>query len=301
MDILKSMSTFAEVARLGAFAATAQSLGISTTSVSRQVMELESWLGKTLFQRTTRKLSLTEEGAFYLTECQRVLSDITRIQNTALDTIHKPTGTLRVSAPVFLAKECMQRVLPGFLNSNPNVAVEIVTVDRFVDLIDEGFDVALRVGDLPDSTLVSRGFGQVRLMIVASPKYIEQCGEPLKVRELKNHNCIVDTVASFSNRWPVKLSPSSRGLTVSGNVTVNNGELARNLALDNVGLAILPEFFVMDQIDKGQLVEVLPGSIEANVGMFAVYPQSRHLAPKVRAFIDALVDYFDKLKIMKQE
>ncbi|MEM7016573.1 MAG: LysR family transcriptional regulator [Pseudomonadota bacterium] len=290
------MNVFAEVSKHGGFAPAARALGLSTSSVNRQVIELETWLGVALFQRTTRKLSLTEEGAYYLNECQKVVDDVERIQNTANEALTHPTGKLRLTAPVFLAKECLQDLLPEFLNTFPDLKVELTAVDRFVDLVDEGFDLALRIGELPDSTLIARRLGDIRLTIVASPAYLDSRGEPNNAEELKQHNCIVDTAARFSNRWPLKHANKRQYVTVSGNVTVNNGEIARNLAVGGLGLALLPQFFVLDQLSSGKLVEVLEGQADSYAGIYAVYPQSRHLTPRVRAFIDHLVAYFEHLK-----
>ncbi|MEM9621896.1 MAG: LysR family transcriptional regulator [Pseudomonadota bacterium] len=296
MDVVKSMKVFAEVARQGGFASAARTLNSSTSSVSRQVIELERWLGVALFKRTTRALSLTEEGAYYLSECQKVVDDVARIQDMANEALTQPTGTLRVTASVFLAKECIQRLLPGFLQAFPDITVELSALDRFVDLVDEGFDLAVRVGYLPDSSLVARRLGDVRLVVAASPDYCRERGTPKSPADLKDHNCIVDTVASFNNRWPMTRHGRRQNVSVGGNVTVNNGEIARDLAVQGIGLVLLPQFFVLDQIKHGQLVEVLEGQVDSNVGMYVVYPQSRHLAPKVRAFVDCLVEYFEQLE-----
>lgn len=291
------MSVFVEVTKQGSFAAAARSLGISTTSVSRQVIELEAWLGVPLLRRTTRKLSLTEEGAHHLNECQAVIEDVERIHNHANDSLMQPTGTLKVTAPVFLAKECIRQLLPGFLIAHPEVTVELSAVDRMVDLVDEGFDVAIRIGDLPDSSLVARGLGYAPLVVIGSPHYLATNGTPKTPTELGKYNCIVDTVASFNNRWPMKQHGKRRSVAVSGNVTVNNGEIARDLARQGVGLALLPRFFVIDQLENGELTEVLKGKVDSKIGVYIVYPNNRHLSPKVRAFIDFVVEYFDHLKL----
>ena len=297
MDVLKSMRVYVEVARQGSFAPAARALGLSTTSVSRQVVDLESWLGVTLIHRTTRALSLSEEGAFYLKECERVLDDVAQIKTSANDALKQPRGTLRLTAPVFVIKECVQNLLPGFLDSFPELQVELSALDRFVDLVDEGFDLALRIGELPDSSLIARKLGDVPLVAVGSPEYLAKRGAPTDAADLKTHNCIVDTVASFSNRWPITRGGTRKGITVSGNIVVNNGEIARNLAEQDVGLALLPEFFVRNQLAQGTLISVLEGQVDSQVGFFAVYPQNRHLTPKVRAFIDYVVDYMDRIGV----
>ncbi|MEM7563142.1 MAG: LysR family transcriptional regulator [Pseudomonadota bacterium] len=289
------MNAFVEVAKHGGFAAAARSTGISTSSINRQVIELETWLGITLFQRTTRKLSLTQEGSNYLIECQNVLDGVARIENMADKDLAQPAGTLRVTAPVFFAKECLHHLVPDFLNHYPEIKIEISAADRFVDLIDEGFDLALRIGDLDDSTLVARRLGVTRLVIVASPGYLKTKGTPKQIGEIKNHNCIVDSVAHFKNKWPLNGAATSRQVSVAGNVTVNNGEVARNLAMAGTGLTLLPHFFVRNQLEHGELVEILADQVHSHTGIFAVYPQNRYLRPKVRVFIDHVASHFAQM------
>ncbi len=294
MDIVKSMTVFLEVANLGGFAPAARSLGISTSSVSRQVIELEEWLNVNLFQRTTRSLSLTEEGSQYLEECQKVVTDVERIQNISSQTQIRPSGILRITAPVFFAKECLHNLIPEFLNIFPEIKIELNAVDRRVNLVDEGFDLAFRVGELPDSTLVARRLSELRLGIFASPEYIKLRGKPQNATELKEHNCIVDTVAGFNNRWPIKSGKTRKNIAVNGNASVNNGELARNLAINGVGIALLPHFFVLDQLREGTLLELLENQVDSYGAIYAVFPKSRHMPPKVRAFVDHAVTYFDQ-------
>ncbi|MEM7083964.1 MAG: LysR family transcriptional regulator [Pseudomonadota bacterium] len=291
MDVIKAMRAFTEVAQKSGFAPAARSLGISTSSVSRQVIELEEWLGLTLIQRTTRRLSLTEEGVFYLNECQQILDDVNRMRATATEIIDQPKGTLKVTAPVFLAKECILRVLPEFLAFYPNITLELTALDRFVDLVEEGFDVAIRVGELPDSSLVMRRLGELHLIAVASDDYLSARGIPATPADLIKHNCIVDEVASFANRWPFRIQNRRQRVRVSGNIKVNNGEIARDLAVAGVGVALLPDFFVRDTLRMGDLVEVLQDQVDSSIGLYSVYPQSKHVPIKVRAFIDFVVDY----------
>ncbi|MEM8984270.1 MAG: LysR family transcriptional regulator [Pseudomonadota bacterium] len=291
MDLIKSMQVFAEVAKQQGFAPAARALEISTSSVSRHVIDLESWFGVTLFQRTTRHLAITEDGSRYLTECQKVLGDIERIRHLAYTELQQPTGTLRITAPVFLAKACISRALPDFLSTFTDLTVEMIVGDRLVDLIDEGFDLALRVGNLADSSLVAHKLGDFRLKLVASPNYLANQETIHRAADLRDHNCIIDKVASFANNWPLRGAGKRGYVSVNGNISVNNGEIARDLVLQHTGIAVLPAFFVDDHINSGQLTEVLPGEIDMTVGLFALYPRTKHLAPKVRAFIDHLAEY----------
>ncbi|MEW8192566.1 MAG: LysR substrate-binding domain-containing protein [Candidatus Thiodiazotropha sp.] len=296
MNILKGMTVFAEVVNQQGFAPAARALNLSTSAVSRHVFELESWLGVQLLQRTTRKLSLTEEGAMYLDRCNQVIADVDDIKNAALHRRAEPQGPLKLTAPVFIAKECLQELLPGYLNTYPKVSVELTAVDRFVDLVEEGFDLALRAGDLADSTLVARRLMDTKLVLVASPAYLASNGTPKTAVELKAHNCLIDTVSGYGDRWPVGGRSNSR-TTVQGNVRANSGETVKALALAGLGIALLPHFMVMKELHKGHLTSFLDEHIQFSAGLYAVYPQQRFVSANVRTFIDYLINHRDQLEI----
>jgi DNA-binding transcriptional LysR family regulator len=298
MDVLKGMAIFVEVAKQHGFAAGARALNLSTSAVSRYVIDLEDWMGVQLFMRTTRKLSLTDAGKAYLDRCHRVVAEVNDIRHAASDRHAEPHGPLRITAPVFIAKDFLQDLLPGFLNRCPNVEVELVIGDRFVDIIEEGFDLAIRAGNLKDSTLVARKLMEVRLMLVAAPTYLEQHGRPKTIADLKNHNCLIDTGPSYANRWPIASKNSAKSITVNGNVRVNSGEIIRSLALSAVGIALLPAFFVNQDVHEGRLVSFLESNVQFGGGLFAVYPQHRHLTPSVRIFIDYLVGHIAQLEAL---
>lgn len=292
------MTIFVEVAKQQGFAPAARALNLSTSAVSRYVIDLEEWLGVQLIQRTTRKLSLTDVGKTYLDRCRRVVADVSDIRHTASEQQAEPQGALRITAPVFIAKTCLQDLLPGFLNRHPKVELEIVVVDRFVDLIEEGFDLAIRAGELQDSSLVARKLMDVRLVLVAAPTYLEQHGIPKTIAELKHHNCLIESGPSYANRWPVADKKTTKPIPVQGNVRVNSGEIVRSLALAGIGIALLPAFFVNKDIHEGRLVSFLESTVQFGGGVFAVYPQHRHLSPSVRSFIDYLVGRIDQLGLL---
>ncbi|MCU7871985.1 MAG: LysR family transcriptional regulator [Candidatus Thiodiazotropha sp. (ex Lucinoma borealis)] len=285
------MLAFVKVAEHGGFAPAARELKLSTSAVSRQVMELEDWLDVQLFNRTTRHVSLTDAGREYLDHCKGLVSGMDELEVSARDQVSVPRGRLRVTAPVFMGKQLLGPLLPGFLDQYPEVSVELQLLDRFINLIDEGFDLALRIGDLRNSTLMARKLGDIKLCLVASPNYVKQAGKPKTASDLKRHNCIVDTAPHHGNRWPIgangKTSPS-----VSGNLTVNSGELVRELALADTGIALLPEFFVANDLAEGKLVALLERYIQdLDAGIFLVYPQTKHVANAVRAFIDYVSEH----------
>jgi DNA-binding transcriptional LysR family regulator len=168
-------------------------------------------------------------------------------------------------------------------------------VDRYVNLVDEGFDVGLRVGNLPDSNLISRKLGDMCMMMVASPTYIEKHGAPKSIKELQNFNCIVDSVADYLDRWPLLNKNTPVNIRVDSNLSINNGELVREMALAGLGITLLPDFFVASDIKAGRLVPVLQGQIDKRGTISAIYPQSRHLSSSVRVFVDFLVEHAKEL------
>ncbi len=299
MDVFKGMTIFVEVAKQKGFAPAARALNLSTSAVSRHVIDLENWLGVQLFHRTTRKLSLTEDGSIYLDRCQQVIVDVDDIKLIATESQAEPQGTLRITAPVFFAKACLQELLPNYLERFPKVSIELNAVDRFVDLVDEGFDLAFRAGELSDSTLVARRIMDIELTVVASPVYLQAHGSPATVEDLKSHNCLIDTVARYANRWPVVDGKKTKSVAVNGNVRVNNGEIVRSLAVAGAGIALLPRFFVAKDIHESRLVSLLADSIEFNAGLFAVYPQRKFVSKPVRNFIDFVVDYLSNARAIK--
>ena len=291
MDRYRSMLAFIEVAERGGFASAARELSISTSAVSRQVMELEDWLDVQLFNRTTRHVSLTDAGREYLDRCKGLVSGMDELQASAKDQVSIPRGRLRITAPVFMGRQLLGPLLPGFLNRYPEVAVELQLLDRFINLVDEGFDLALRIGDLRDSTLMARKLGDIKICLVASPGYLARTGKPKTVADLKRHNCILDMAPQHGNRWPL----GANGKTpprVSGNLSVNSGELVRDLALADTGIALLPDFFVANDLADGKLVALLKRHIQdVQASVFLVYPQTKHVSGAVRAFIDHVAEH----------
>ena len=289
MNVLNAMSVFVAVAELGSFAAAARKLDLSTTSVSRQIQDFETWIGAPLLVRTTRKLALTETGEQQLESCRRIIADTENLRLKATATIDEASGQLRVTAPPFIARRLLAKVLPDYLQAHPKVILELVAIDREVDLITEGFDMALRIGILASSTLRARKLCDVSLVLVASPNYLQKHGSPLSLRELTEHNCIVDTIPEHADRWPLADVSLKKHFRASGNLRVNSGEIVEIMVLEGAGIAYLPDFFVNQHIAEGRMVKVLEHMPSPELGMYLVYPQTRQLPFKTRAFIDAVV------------
>jgi len=289
MDRLDMMKAFVETARQGGFAPAARQLAISTSALSRHIAALEDWLGVQLFHRTTRHVRLTDAGQGYLGRCLKVLEDVHELEQAGQDAQGELSGKIRISAPVYLGRQHIAPALTGFLSANPGLSVDLFLSDRLVDLVAEGFDLAIRVTKPADSTLIARRLGETRVCIVAAPGYLASRGAPSTVEDLRQHDCIIDRVPEGSDRWSFTTRGGRTALRVNGQIRVNDGETARNFALAGLGLARLPFLFVNKALAAGELVEVKLDDETEKAGVFALYPPSRHLSRSVRAVIDWLV------------
>ena len=289
MDTLKAMQAFVEVARQQGFASSAHELGLSTSQVSRHVQHLEEQFGVRLFNRTTRHLSLTQAGKGFLGHCQHIVNDVEDLIQSTKRRQADPGGRLRITMPVFLGELFARDALSRYVVDHPKVDLELLIVDRVVNLVEENFDLAIRAGELPDSTLISRKLFDLGLALVASPRYIEQHGKPARPSDLRKHNCLVDTVSPYGDRWPLTDGHSTRRILVNGNMRVNSGNTARDLAIGGAGLTLLPDHMVIDDIRQHRLVTVLDEYLSYTGGIYVVYPQTRHLNITVRNFTDFLI------------
>ena len=286
MDTLSGMKAFTKVVEEGSFTAAARALGMPKSTVSRHVAALEDHLGVRLLHRTTRSLRPTDVGQAYYDRASRIVADVTEAEEAVTQMQRAPRGKLRVTAGVSFGAQYLGPLVSGYMKRYPEVEVEVVLTDRFVDLIDEGFDVAVRAGKLADSSLIARKLGTARMVICGSPEYLAAHGKPRSVDDLKGHRCIRYGHNRQGSTW------SLRGGTVplGTELTVNNGDLIRELAVAGLGLALLPVFIVGQELEAGRLVQVLPDEVEQTGGVYVVYPHSRHLSAKVRAFVDHCVD-----------
>lgn len=287
MDLLKGMIIFVEVEKYQGFAPAARALNLSTSVVSRYVIELEDWMGVQLFQRTTRKVSLTDAGKAYLESCQKVVEAVNDIQQAL--PLTDPQGKLRVTVPACIAKRYLHNLVPSYLNQNPKVELDLVVVNHGVDLLAEGIDLAISIGEQKDSTLICRKLMDFQLVLVASPTYLQKHGTPKTIPDLLEHNCLIDTFAGYSNRWPAEGIESEKLVTVHGNLRVNSSEMVRDLACQGLGIALLPRFVIDNDIDNGQLVVLLENFVHPAVSLYALYPSQRYLSASVRSFIDYLI------------
>jgi DNA-binding transcriptional LysR family regulator len=292
MDRLDDMIAFIRVVDAKSFTAAAERLGVSKSVVSRRMTGLENRLGVRLLNRTTRRLSVTEIGQAFHQRCVRILADIEEAERAAADLHAEPRGTLRVNAPMSFGMMHIAPAIADFLGRYPGLDIDMDLNDRFVDLVDEGYDVAVRVGRLRDSSLVARRLAPSRRVVVGSPVYFRKHGRPQHPDELAEHNCLIYTNAPLAEQWQFRVDGEARSVRVSGCLRVNNGEVLREAAIAGQGLTVLPTFIVGDALSHGQLDAVLTDCVVSESAVHAVYPHSRHLSPKVRAFVDFLAVRF---------
>jgi len=295
MDRFAALEAFVKVAETQSFSQAARRLRTSKSAVSRNVGALEAELGARLFNRTTRSLNLTEAGRAYLERVTRILADLEGADQALGELQAKPRGRLMVSAPMSFGFLHLAPALPEFLARFPEVEVDLSLGDRFVDLVDEGFDCALRIGALPDSSLMARRIVPIRRALCASPDYFRRRGTPQAPEDLRSHECLRKSNVARTQEWRfVDEHGKATLVAVSGRISANNGDALRVMALAGFGVAQLPTFIVGADLKAGALVSALDRFIPQDLAMSAVYPHSRHLSPKVRAFIDFLVERFGK-------
>ena len=286
------MKAFARVARLESFTGAARELRISATAVSRRVGDLERRLRVQLLERNTRRVSLTEVGAAYLERCELLLEDLDELENLAGLGQTTLRGTLRVTAGVDFGRNPVAGILSAFQRDNPETRIELHLTDHFVDLVGEGFDVAVRMGALQDSTLVARRLGGSRLVLVASPAYLGDHGDPKAPGDLRRHACVFDT--NGAPRWTFEGPQGRVPFTPNARFAVNSPSVTRDLVLSGTGITAVPHFAVAEDLREGRLVPVLEDWSMDEIPLHAVFPPGRRLSRRVRSFVDFLVASFER-------
>ena len=290
MQSLQQLAAFAETARHDSFAAAARESGSAPSTLAKAVARLESALGVKLFHRTTRQVSLTPDGERLFLRCQRLLAEVEELQAEASGVREAPSGTLRIDVPIVLGRRMILPLLARMSRQHPALALDVRLHDAYVDLVKEGIDAAVRVGPLRDSSLVARRFGTQAMALVASPAYLQARGTPKRLDQLAAHDALLFRMPStgkdrpwqFRQRGkPVELHPASR-------VRLNDGEALVEAAKLGLGLAQLPDYFVADEIARGELVEVLPAARPAAMPVSIVYPGARLVPLRVRLLLQEL-------------
>ncbi len=283
---LNEMVVFAKVVQAGSFRAAGRELEMPRSTVSRRVSDLEERLGARLLQRTTRKLRLTDVGAAYYRRCARIVTEVEEADLEVMESQATPRGVLRVSAP--LSFGVLGPTVTEFLRRYPEVRVEIAFTDRMVDLVEEGVDVAIRVGRLADSTLVSRNLGKGATMVVASPEYLEGRGVPESPADLKDHDCLVFGGGPSRKRWELHAGRVKEEVRVTPRIVANDFGVIHEAALGGLGIAMMPTQICVEHIKAARLQHLLKDWRPPEVPLQAVYPSTRHPSPKVHAFLDLL-------------
>lgn len=292
MDRFVELLAFVRTVDRGSQAAAARELGVTPAMVGRYIRALEDRLGTRLLNRTTARQSPTEAGAAFHAQSAAVLEQLDEAERSASDRQAEPQGTLRINAPMSFGARHLAAAVSGFCDRHPAVRVEMVLNDRVVDLIEEGYDVAVRIGRMKDSDLVARRLATCRLAVCASPEYLARRGEPRLPADLAGHNCLLYAYASNGATWRFHGEHGTEEVRLSGGLVANNGDALLAAALAGQGVILQPTFIVGDAVRDGRLVRLLPGWRLADLDVHAVYPSVRHLSPKVRSFVDFLAGRF---------
>lgn len=293
MDRLTEMEAFATVVDQGGFTDAARKMGISKSAVSKHVSALEARLGARLLNRTTRRVSPTEIGLAYYDRARRVLTDAGEADAMVSSMQSAPSGLLRISVATDFGVNHLSPVLGEFLSEFPDITVNMVLNNRYVELISEGFDMAIRIGELEDSTLRARKLTETTQRMVGAPSYFSKYGHPARIDELNEHKLLHYSNNSAGNVWKLTApSGEKRQVRTAGWLTVNDGQSLLNAAISGLGIAYLPSFLYSEAMKAGQVIEAIPDLPIDTQGIYAVYPPGRFTQPKVRAFIDFLVGAF---------
>lgn len=288
MDHLKQIEAFVAVATRGSLSAAARIEGVTPAIIGRRLDALESRLGVKLLVRSTRRLSITFEGEAFLEDCQRILTDLANAEASVSAGGVKASGHLKISAPAGFGRQHVAPLVMSFLEQNPEVTANINLSDRLVDLLNEGIDCAVRIGEMPDSSLISVRLGEMQRMVVASPDYLARHGRPASLEDLARHNCL----SLGQQRGWVFRDPEDPAKTlmlkVTGNLECNDGAVLHEWALAGRGLSWRSLWEVGEDLSQGRLESVLDHLAAPPVGIFAVFPERRHLPLRVRLFIDLL-------------
>ncbi len=292
MDRLSAMRTFRTVVETGGFSAAARRLGLSKAAVSKQVAELEAHFGTALLHRTTRRLNATDAGRRYFENCVRLLDELGEVEAEVRNSQAEPSGRLRVSAPINFGNAVLAPVICAIAQRYPKLEIQVELNDRFVDLIEEGFDVALRIRtSLPDSSLIARRIGSITRSVCAAPSYVKRMGMPKTPEELKNHACLIYTLSTSPHDWKFFSGAKPVTVRVNGGIQSNNGQFLMSFLLAGLGIAFLPDFAVGEAIRAGRLKRILENYRTEPHDLYLVYPANRHQSPKLRAFMDMAAEH----------
>lgn len=286
MDKVQAMQTFVRIAEHGSLTRAADLLGTSLPTVVRILASLEKSLGTRLFNRTTRKIALTQEGVVYLSRCKKILADIDDAEAALSDRQQEPSGQIVVTAPVLFGQLHVIPLITTYLRRYRQMQVELLLLDRVTNLIDEGIDVALRIGEQTDSSLIVRPLGQVQQIICASTDYLKRAGQPRHPKDLEQKECILMTGLSHSNKWQLRDKHKPITVTVQGKLICNHAQAAINACVNGLGLGMFLSYQVQDLVKKKKLAVVLSPYASEPHPVSIVYPHAKLLSLRVRSFVE---------------
>ncbi|WP_413112461.1 LysR substrate-binding domain-containing protein [Thaumasiovibrio sp. DFM-14] len=292
MSHWEGISEFVAVAETNSFTRAATKLATSVAQISRRVSSLENRLAVKLLHRTTRKVSLTEAGQLYYEHCRPLVEGLENAEFAIHQMQSSPKGLLRITAPVTYGEQQLAPLITSFMLLHPQLELDLVLTNQKLDLIEQGLDLAIRLGKLEDSGLMARRLSERQLYVCASPGYIAQHGEPYSLSELTQHQCLIGS----QDHWRFKEQGRSRSVRVQGKMRCNSGPALLDAAIRGIGLVQLPGYYVNPHLNAGTLIEVMPQYRDDKEGIWALYPANRHLSPKVRMLIDFLIEQFSTTK-----
>ena len=294
MDRFGNMGTFIQVVEAGSISGAATSLGIAKSAVSRRLKELEEHLGVELFHRTTRRMNLTETGRTFYHQSVRIMQDVLEAELQTSQAHGTLKGNLKVALPLSFSLMHLGPAINEFLEAHPQIEFDLDFNDRKVDLIEEGFDLAVRIANLPDSSLIARRLAMIQAVICASPDYLQRMGTPLSPDELVSHQCLVYNLMRDFEHWHLH---DARGKLIKAKIRpylkASNGEFLRDAAMNGLGIVLMPTFIVYKEIERGTLIPLLTEYQCPQTAAYAIYPQTRHLSQRVRTFVDFLIKRFE--------
>lgn len=291
--MFESMRAFRQVVEAGGFAAAARAMGLSRSVVNKSVINLENELGAQLLRRSTRQVTPTQTGLAFYDRCVQILSELDEAIAAVNELQVKPTGNLRINAPMSFGVLHLSGIVADYMTCYPDVHVELILNDRLVDPLEEGFDITLRVAEPhPSTSLISREFVTVKRVLCASPAYIKLHGEPTHPKDLKTHRCLHYGYQESGNQWRLASTSGEQSFAINCVMWSNNGEILKCAAVNHQGIALLPTFIVGEGLQNGQLCKVLTHYPPPDITLCALYPRHRHLSAKVRFFVKLLSERF---------
>lgn len=289
MDMFSAMLTFVKIVESKSFAEASRQLHVPKSTLSRRISRLEEHLGVQLLIRTTRTLHVTDVGETYYLRCLNILDEIKETEAMLTTMSTTPKGILRVSLPVDGIVPIFGQFVAKFLSKFPEIQLEALSATRQIHLVDEGFDVAIRASKLADSSLVARRIFTTREAVVASPAYLEQHGTPQTLNDLREHTCLLHGLQESHLQWR---GTGGDLIPVKSRLRSNNLEFLRHSAIEGIGIAMLPNVFVKEDLQQGRLLSILMDDVVSSTNVYVVYPTHRYMSPKVRSFVDFCVEYF---------